>query len=372
LLQLTTRIFRNFDFPAHLRTEWSLGMVAAWKAPRAACLVVSLIPSTYALNVHRSDSDAGVAAVAQVNTTSARESGYASMIGNPSYPWVQSNGAIQGVKALFYTSGVTIEECASMCSAATNVVIDLDGGYNVGALGSVHPLTQTTGACGFFQFGNGLCWGCDNSVLSQGCSSTNPSGQGLCTEWRTSQSSYGLYTVGQTSSATGDPHLVNIHGERFDLARQGKAVLINVPRGKPAEDALLVVVADVRRLGGHCADMYFQRLNITGAWADETHAGGLTFDVQTALETRADWAKFGPLELKVVHGHTEKGIPYLNFFVKHLHAAGFAVGGLLGEDDHSEVAMPEHECQKSVALSVSKAGSDGHLATASVAVAIPA
>jgi len=346
-------------------------MVVAWKAPWAVCLAVSLIPSTYALNVQRSESDAGAAAVTQVKTTSARGSGYTSMIGNPNYPWVQSNGAIQGMTALFWDTGLTIEECASKCSDATNVVIDLTG-HKVGGLGSVHPITRSTGACGFFQFGNAYCWGMDNSVLSQGCSPTNPSNQGLCTEWRTSQSAYGLYTVAQTSSATGDPHLVNIHGERFDLMRQGKAVLLNIPRGKQIEDALLVVEADVGRLGGHCADMYFQRLNITGMWADETHAGGLTFDAQTAREARADWAKIGPLELKVVHGHTEKGFPYLNFFVKHLHAAGFAVGGLLGEDDHSGIATPEQACQTRVALSRSKAGSDGDLATASVAMAIPA
>jgi len=153
------------------------------------------------------------------------------------------------------------------------------------------------------------------------------------------------------ASATGDPHLKNVHGERFDLMRQGKVVLINIPRGKPVEDALLVVGADVRRLGGHCAELYFQRLNVTGVWADEAHAGGFAFDAQTFREARAEWAKFGPLELKVVLGRTEKGIPYLNFLVKHLGAAGFDVGGLLGEDDHSEVATPEEQCHKIVSLS---------------------
>ena len=152
--------------------------------------------------------------------------------------------------------------------------------------------------------------------------------------------------------------------------KQGKVVLIEIPRGKHVENALLVVEADARRLGGHCADMYFQRLNITGAWADEAHAGGLTFDAHTARESRAEWQKFGPLELKVVHGRTEKDIPYLNFYVKHLGVAGFDVGGLLGEDDHSWVATPEGECVNTVSLS--KVGSDGHSAASSVAVAISA
>ncbi|CAK0834071.1 unnamed protein product [Prorocentrum cordatum] len=151
-------------------------------------------------------------------------------------------------------------------------------------------------------------------------------------------------------SAFGDPHLTNVYGERFDLMRQGKVLLINIPRGKPVEDALLVAEADVRRMGAQCADMYFQRLNITGAWADEAHAGGLTFDAKTAHEAGAGWTKFGPLELKVVRGRTDQGVPYLNFYAKHLGKAGFAVGGLLGEDDHTEAATPAAECGKQLSL----------------------
>ncbi|CAK0910297.1 unnamed protein product [Prorocentrum cordatum] len=132
--------------------------------------------------------------------------------------------------------------------------------------------------------------------------------------------------------------------------RQGKVLLINIPRGKPVEDALLVAEADVRRMGAQCADMYFRRLNITGAWADEAHAGGLTFDAKTAHEAGAGWTKFGPLELKVVRGRTDQGVPYLNFYAKHLGKAGFAVGGLLGEDDHTEAATPAAECGKQLSL----------------------
>merc|ERR1719382_532484 len=85
------------------------------------------------------------------------------------------------------------------------------------------------------------------------------------------------YTVGPTvagagASAVGDPHLQNVHGERFDLMKPGKHVLINIPRGVSAEKALFRVQADARRLGGQCADMYFQELNITGSWAEAKHA----------------------------------------------------------------------------------------------------
>ena len=177
-------------------------------------------------------------------------------------------------------------------------------------------------------------------------------------------------TTTPVASATGDPHLQNIHGERFDLMREGTAMLIHVPRGKPVEGALLVVKADGVRLGSQCADMYFQALNITGAWADEVQTGGFAFTAQGGRDMRS-WTKVGPLELKVVRGHTKQGIDYLNFFVKHLGRAGFAVGGLLGEDDHTEAATPSEECGRSVSLATkwnsNNDGDSASVATASLA-----
>ncbi|CAK0873156.1 unnamed protein product [Prorocentrum cordatum] len=141
-----------------------------------------------------------------------------------------------------------------------------------------------------------------------------------------------------SATATGDPHLQNIHGERFDLMTPGKVTLVNIPRGKRVEDALLAIEADARRLGGHCADTYFQEVNITGVWPDKLKAGGFTFNAEGFQRHKVQkWTKFGPLEVKVVHGRTETGIQYLNVLVKHLGHAGFAVGGLLGEDDHTDV-----------------------------------
>jgi hypothetical protein len=166
------------------------------------------------------------------------------------------------------------------------------------------------------------------------------------------------------ASATGDPHLQNIHGERFDLMTPGEVVLVQIPRGKPDDDALLTVKADARRLGAHCADLYFQVLNITGAWAEKAQDGGFSFDAedgrheklqmpskaQGSPDRKATWLQVGPVEFKVAHGRTENGLKYLNFFVKHLGRVGAAVGGLLGEDDHTEAATPSAECRKTVSL----------------------
>jgi len=154
---------------------------------------------------------------------------------------------------------------------------------------------------------------------------------------------------GGSSSAVGDPHLQNVHGERFDLMKPGKHVLINIPRGKSAEKALLRVQADARHLGGQCADMYFQEVNVTGSWAEAKQAGGYHYSVEHGdVETPA-WVAFGKVGLKVVHGHTDSGFSYLNVYVKHLGRAGFAVGGLLGEDDHEDVITPS-DCADRMSL----------------------
>merc|ERR1719382_515753 len=163
----------------------------------------------------------------------------------------------------------------------------------------------------------------------------------------------GTATAGATgtgASAVGDPHLQNVHGERFDLMRAGKHVLISIPRGQSAENVLLRVLADARQLGGQCADMYFQELNVTGSWAEAKQAGGYHYSVSQSYAKDSKWASFGKVELKVVHGRTESGLLYLNVYVKHLGRAGFAVGGLLGEDDHEDVITPLAACAQRMSL----------------------
>jgi len=160
----------------------------------------------------------------------------------------------------------------------------------------------------------------------------------------------GSATVAGSISATGDPHLQNVHGERFDLMKPGNHVLIQIPKGGLAEDALLRVQADARRLGGQCADLYFQELNVTGVWAEAKYTGGLRFQARGQDYEKPSWIKFGKVLVKVSHGHTNDGTRYLNFYVKHLGHAGFAVGGLLGEDDHKGAAEPSPGCVHRTAL----------------------
>mmetsp|Transcript_21136 Transcript_21136/g.60093 ORF Transcript_21136/g.60093 Transcript_21136/m.60093 type:complete len:208 (+) Transcript_21136:2-625(+) len=153
-------------------------------------------------------------------------------------------------------------------------------------------------------------------------------------------------------SAIGDPHLVNVHGEHFDVLKPGVHVLLLVPFRANRSDALLAVEADAQRIGDACADTYFMSVNMTGKWvASRVHAlglvgGGLSFSAGTgAVHTGSKWMSFGKVSLKVVHGRTKTGVAYLNFFARNLRHAGYVVGGLLGEDDHEEAATVSNACK---------------------------
>merc|ERR1719382_1913468 len=117
--------------------------------------------------------------------------------------------------------------------------------------------------------------------------------------------------------------------------KPGKHVLINIPRGRH-KNASLRVEAEARQMGGQCTDIYFQDLNIAGTWVEATGTGSLRFQAEGVRAQSAKWLNFGKVQLKVARGHTQKGLQYLNFYVKHLGHSGYAVGGLLGEDDHTE------------------------------------
>merc|ERR1719203_2468073 len=172
------------------------------------------------------------------------------------------------------------------------------------------------------------------------------------------------------AAATGDPHLQNVHGERCDLMKPGKHVLINIPRNEGVESALLRVEAQANKLGGQCEDIYFTELNVTGSWAYAKQAGGYHFQAEQDTDTTGNkWLAMGKVELKVVHGRTETGLQYLNFYVKHLGQTGFVVGGLLGEEDHSDVSAPTAECVQRMSLMKPRARAHG-AASSAAAVAI--
>jgi hypothetical protein len=154
-----------------------------------------------------------------------------------------------------------------------------------------------------------------------------------------------------SGTAVGDPHLQNLHGERFDLMQPGKHVLVHIPRRESFENTLLHVQAVAQTVGGLCTDTYFTRINVTGKWPSALRPGGFMFradDPNSGAESK--WMNFHGVQIKTVHGHTQQGIRYLNFYIKHLGRTGFPVGGLLGEDDHEEASTPPRACEQRMSL----------------------
>jgi len=158
-------------------------------------------------------------------------------------------------------------------------------------------------------------------------------------------------------SASGDPHLVNVHGQRFDIFQPGVHTLLQLPQGIYDVDTLLRVQADAKQLGGACADMYFQTLNFTGRWVRDVQArhgkpsSFMSFHAQTPKTgNTTSWMHFGKVDLKVVWGHTSDHSKYLNMYARHLSQTGIPIGGLLGNDDHTAASTPSPKCKRTMTL----------------------
>lgn len=151
----------------------------------------------------------------------------------------------------------------------------------------------------------------------------------------------------------------NVLGQRFDLMQPGIHALLNIPKGSQPQDALLDVHARAVHLGGQCADMYFEVVNVTGEWAETAAPGGLHFSAGgSGEEFVARWVQLGPVGLKVVRGHGSTGTAYLNLFLRNAAQTGYHVGGLLGEDSHELEATPTPQCQESLSLAASPVEDD--------------
>jgi len=172
-------------------------------------------------------------------------------------------------------------------------------------------------------------------------------------------------TESSQAAASGDPHLMTMRGERFDIMQAGTHMLIQIPRGASAQTSLLAAEARAERSSAACSDLYFKSLNLTGRWADELNSGGFRFLAGVPdAHVGTGWLHIKQVDVKVRWGRTGEGVEYLNVFFRHLGMVGFPVGGLLGEDDHSQAATADPYCAQILSLS---AEDDYESETASVA-----
>ena len=165
------------------------------------------------------------------------------------------------------------------------IVLDSGTGAEYWADGTlfrtVNTVNQTTGRVRFFRGGDCNLHVRNIQVSGSGSSSFAPAGTAA-------------------ASASGDPHMVNLRGERFDVRQRGMHVFIQVPQGAPPQDTLLHVEAYVTG-GPSCDFAWIQSLNITGKWAQikgKPH-GVQLHALPWGRKGKGKWYHFGPVRLKI-------------------------------------------------------------------------
>jgi len=192
--------------------------------------------------------------------------------------------------------------------------------------------------------------------------------------------------------AGGDPHLLNVKGERFNVNRQGLAPLINIASDGAAHLEVTALIEGFQ----HCGKkMFITQVNASGSWLEQNvvvqvgdalgdKAFRVTVDGQEVLSpashgyqppgmdsivfshadkfsisemsAQATPANQPGMELKLAHGITMKTVrplhrptapPHLNFEIVGLKTLPpfFKLGGLLGWDDHSHWNTPNEDCR---------------------------
>lgn len=143
--------------------------------------------------------------------------------------------------------------------------------------------------------------------------------------------------------ATGDPHMVNLLGQKFDLVERGHQVLINIPQGASPSKALLRVDALVSG-GANCNLTFIRGVNMSGAWVNDRKGDANGYQYYAApwgsphKKWRVHQHEFGPVRIKVTFGKTFVGMTYFNLHFFGLQNVEMPVGGLLGIDDHANAA----------------------------------
>jgi len=187
--------------------------------------------------------------------------------------------------------------------------------------------------------------------------------------------------------AGGDPHLLNIQGERFNINRRGYAPLVNIASDGPAH---LEVTALIEGVKACRKKMFITQINASGGWLEQNivvHAGGnadhsafkVTVDGQEVWSPTIDDYK-PPTDEKIIFNRVDKfsiqekstanqpGVelhtahnikmkivrpmirptapPHLNFDIQGLKnlPVSFKLGGLLGREDHSYWSTPDQNC----------------------------
>lgn len=199
------------------------------------------------------------------------------------------------------------------------------------------------------------------------------------------------------SGAKGDPHLMNLKGEAFDVMQTGNMMLLEIPRGSSPATLDLALHADIERLGVvSCGPTFITSASITGRWVgvpleirsgpiakkgqhQPKHAFAMRVDgkdwlphaeMQKAIELSKDATitaqdrmfLFQVRGLDIAVSQPKRPRTFLDIQVKGLGNLKTEIGGLLGIDDHSAVEELPSGCQTSAsALSLASTEDDAAL-----------
>jgi len=174
-------------------------------------------------------------------------------------------------------------------------------------------------------------------------------------------------------SASGDPHLVNIRGERFDIYKLGQVEFLRVPYQSSKQEANFTAQAFIQDVAGstsRCKESrYITSMIFGGAWLgnhnlevlmDRGHMkvlfGGVQMKpslqpipmggmVQVHMRDETQLlVKIGAAKI-VVSRDIQPVHFFLNVQATSLGKLGYRIGGLLGEDDNADVSTPPAECR---------------------------
>lgn len=131
---------------------------------------------------------------------------------------------------------------------------------------------------------------------------------------------------GGTASATGDPHLRNIRGKKFDI-HDGLHTLVHYPRGSFASQALLKIDAKAVMMPGEvsCYNVFFQEIRLSGKWVGEDiilkYDGSTIRQKSFVLGMRGQYHAWKDLSREVSHLKSS-GTEPIEFYTKHRHTTG--------------------------------------------------
>jgi len=195
---------------------------------------------------------------------------------------------------------------------------------------------------------------------------------------------------GNGGKAAGDPHLLNIKGERFNINRQGYAPLVSIASDGAANLEVMALIEGVKKCQ---KKMFITEVNASGIWLEKNIAVTIGTDKNQAFRVTVDrqevWSpategyeppttenvivdhgnkfsinevtasaatsKTPGVELKTARGIKMKIMrpmvrasapPHLNFDITGLAKLppSFKLGGLLGHDDHTYWSTPDPDC----------------------------